>query len=283
MKIGKNILTGVFWILILSLLVAPLAIIWQISQREMAEYATPDVPILRETAVGELVQARRQDVQEYVILSGNFTSMKTAYQELSSRQAGSIRWLVNIGDEVHQGQVLGTYKGQEILSEVTGILQEMDTYSTTPYLRFRLFSPVVLECDVQDKELSILSRETELSTEAGELVRLVYASRQKNPDGTTHIRLSIESDRFTYGQSLKELRIMTGMVYRKTLVLPADCVYQKTQGENEPWYVRQVTEEGIYICELPVRISYSNGELICISGVEEGAWFDTGYKAVAGG
>lgn len=282
MKILKSILTGAFWLLIVSLLLAPLAIIWQISQREMEEYATPEVPILRETAVGELAQARRQDVQEYVILSGTFTGVETAYQELNSRQAGSIRWLVDIGDEIQQGQVLGTYKGKEILSEVTGILEEMDTYSTAPYLRFRLFSPVVLECDVQDKELSMLSRETELSTEAGEPVRLVYASRQKNPDGTTRIRLSIESDRFTYGQSLKELRIMTGMVYRKTLVLPADCVYQKRQGENEPWYVRQVTEEGIYIGELPVQISYSNGELICISGVEEGAWFDSGYKAIIG-
>lgn len=283
MKIWKNILMGAFWLLILSLLVAPLAIIWQISQRELAEYAAPEVPVLRETAVGALVQAKRQDVQEYLILSGTFTGVETAYQELNARQAGSIRWLVSVGDEVQEGQVLGTYKGNEILSEVTGILEEMDTYSTAPYLRFRLFTPVVLECDVEDKELSMLSRDTELSTEAGEPVRLVYASRQKNPDGTIRIRLSIESERFTYGQSFKELRIMTGVVYRKTLVLPADCVYQKTQGENEPWYVRQVTEDGIYIGELPVQIAYSNGELICVSGVEEGTWFDAGYKAVAGG
>lgn len=283
MKILKSILTGAFWLLILSLLAAPLAIIWQISQREMEAYATPEVPILRETAVGELAQARRQDVQEYVILSGSFTGVETAYQELSSRQAGAIRWLVGISDEVQEGQVLGTYKGQEILSEVTGILEEVDTYSTAPYLRFRLFSPVVLECDVTDKVLSMLSRETELSTENGELVQLVYASRQKNPDGTTRIQLSIETNRFTYGQSIRDLRVMTGMVYRKTLVLPVGCVYQKTEGEQEPWYVRQVTEDGIFIGELQVQIAYSNGEQVCVSGVEEGTWYDSGYKAVAGG
>lgn len=283
MKILKSIFTGAFWLLIVSLLVAPLAIIWQISQREMEEYATPSVPVLRETAVGELVRARRQDVQEYVILSGSFTGVETAYQELSSRQAGSIRWLVSIDDEVQEGQVLGTYKGQEILSLVTGILEEVDTYSTAPYLRFRLFSPVVLECDVTDKVLSMLSRETELSTENGEPVRLVYASRQKNPDGTTRIQLSIDTERFTYGQAVRDMRVMTGMVYRKTLVLPADCVYQKTEGEEEPWYVRQVTEDGIFIGELEVQIAYSNGEQVCVSGVEEGTWYDSGYKAVAGG
>lgn len=283
MKILKSIFTGAFWLLIVSLLVAPLAIIWQISQRELEEYATPSVPVLRETAVGELVRARRQDVQEYVILSGSFTGVETAYQELSSRQAGSIRWLVSIDDEVQEGQVLGTYKGQEILSLVTGILEEVDTYSTAPYLRFRLFSPVVLECDVTDKVLSMLSRETELSTENGEPVRLVYASRQKNPDGTTRIQLSIDTERFTYGQAVRDMRVMTGMVYRKTLVLPADCVYQKTEGEEEPWYVRQVTEDGIFIGELQVQIAYSNGEQVCVSGVEEGTWYDSGYKAVAGG
>ena len=168
------------------------------------------------------------------------------------------------------------------VSIVSDVQKDESGYSAAPYLRFRLFTPVVLECDVDDKELAMLSRETELTTENGEPVRLVYASRQKNADGTTRIRLSIESDRFTYGQSLKDLRIMTGMVYRKTLVLPADCVYQKTKGENEPWYVRQVTEEGIYIGELQVQIAYSNGELICISGVEEGTWYDSGYKAILG-
>lgn len=283
MKILKFILTGAFWLLIIALLVAPLGLIYQISQNEMAEYATPEVPILRETAVGDVAQATRQDVSEYVILSGSFTSTEYGYMELSARQASAIRWIVEIGDEIHEGQVLGTYKDKDIVSTVTGILVEMNPYATSPYLRFQLFTPVVLESRVEDRTLSMLKRSEELTTEDGETITLNFASMQKNPDGTTNVHLCIESDRYTYGQELSELRILTGRVYGNTLVLPSDCVYQKDEGEDEPWYARQVTEDGILIMEIEVQIGYTNGDVVCVSGVEEGTWFDTGYKAIAGG
>lgn len=283
MKILKSILCAVFWLLIIALLVAPLGLIWQISQEEQEEYAAPDAPILRETAVGDLAQAERQDVPEYITISGTFTSTEHAYMELNARQASSIRWVVSIGDEIQEGQVLGTYKGDPILSTVTGILVEMSTYSAAPYLRFRLFTPVELVSRVEDRILSILKRSDSLTTEKGEAVTLSYASMQKNADGTTSVRLAIDSEKYTYGQALSELRILSGVVYQKALVLPADCVYQKAVGDDEPWYVRQVTEDGVFLVEVEVEIGYSNGDLICVSGISEGDWFDTGYKALMGG
>lgn len=283
MKILKSILAGAFWLLIIALMVAPLGLIWQISENEMAEYATPEVPLLRETAVGDAVQATRQDVEEYVTLSGTFTSMEYAYMELNSRQAASTRWVVDIGDEIQEGQVLGTYKDTEIISAVTGILVEMNTYSTSPYLRVQQFSPVVLEARVEDRTLSVLKLSEELLTENGESVTLEFYSMQKNPDGTTNVRLSIDSEKYTYGQELSELRILTGRVYSKTLVLPSKCVYQKEVGDDKPWYARMVTEDGIFIMEVEVQIGYTNGDVVCVSGVEEGAWFDSGYKVIVGG
>ena len=282
MKLLKSIFVGAFWLLIIALLVAPLGLIWQISQDEMAEYAAPEVPVLQETAVGDVVQAIRQDVQEYVILSGTFTSTEYAYMDLNARQASSIRWIVDIGDEIQEGQILGTYKNTEIISTVSGILVEMNTYSASPYLRVQQFSPVVLEARVDDRTLSALTLAEELATENGESVTLEFHSMQKNPDGTTDVLLSIDSEKYTYGQELWELRILTGRVYRKTLVLPAKCVYQKETGENAPWYARMVTEEGIFLMEMEVQIGYTNGDVVCISGVEEGAWFDSGYKAIIG-
>ena len=283
MKILKSILTGAFWLLIATLLVAPLGLIWQISQNEMAEYAAPTVPILQETAVGDVVQATRQDVQEYVILSGTFTSTEYAYMELNTRQAPSIRWVVDIGDEIQEGQVLGTYKNTEVISSVTGILVELDTYSASPYLRVQQFTPVVLETRVDDRTLSALKSAETLITESGNPVSMVFFSMQKNPDGTTDVQLSIDSEKYTYGQELRELRILTGRVYGKTLVLPAKCVYQKESGENEPWYARMVTADGIFLEEMEVQIGYTNGDVVCISGVEEGSWFDSGYQAIVGG
>ena len=282
MKLLKSIFVGAFWLLIIALLVAPLGLIWQISQDEMAEYAAPEVPVLQETAVGDVVQAIRQDVQEYVILSGTFTSTEYAYMELNARQASSIRWVVDIGDEIQEGQVLGTYKNTEIISSVSGILVEVNTYSAAPYLRVQQFSPAVLEARIDDRTLSALILAEELSTEHGETVTLEFHSLQKNPDGTTDVLLSIDSEKYTYGQELRELRILTGRVYRKTLVLPAKCVYQKEAGENEPWYARMVTEEGLFLMEMEVQIGYTNGDVVCISGVEEGTWFDSGYKAIIG-
>ena len=283
MKIVKWILTASFWILIIALLMAPLGLIWQISQKEMEEYATPEAPVLRETAVGGLAQATRQDVPEYISVSGTFISTEYAYMELNTKQASSIRWVVGIGDEVQEGQVLGTYKDEAILSTVTGILVDMSTYSATPYLRFRLFAPVELEARVDDRTLSVLKRSDSLTTEKGEAVTLSFASMQKNADGTTDVRLTIDSEKYTYGQALNELRILTGVVYQKALVLPADCVYQKTAGDDEPWYARLVTADGIFLREVEVGIGYSNGDLICVSGISEGDWFDTGYKAILGG
>lgn len=282
MKILKSTFAGAFWLLIIALLVTPLGLIWQISQNEMAEYAAPEVPVLQETAVGDIIKATRQDVQEYVILSGTFTSTEYAYMDLNARQASSIRWIVDIGDEIQEGQILGTYKNTEIISTVSGILVEMNTYSASPYLRVQQFSPVVLETRVDDRTLSALTLAEELATENGESVTLEFHSMQKNPDGTTDVLLSIDSEKYTYGQELRELRILTGRVYRKTLVLPAKCVYQKETGENAPWYARMVTEEGIFLMETEVQIGYTNGDVVCISGVEEGAWFDSGYKAIIG-
>ena len=166
---------------------------------------------------------------------------------------------------------------------LTGIILEMNTYGTDAYLRIGLFEPVELSCRLDDRTLSILKRSDSLLTDNGETVTLLYASQQKNPDGTTNVRLTIDTDKYTYGEALSGLRIMTGQVYQRTMVLPVDCVYQKTAGENEPWFVRQVTAEGIFLTEREIQIGYSNSDYVCVTGVEEGECFDMGYKAIVGG
>lgn len=283
MKILKTILNCAFWLLIIALMVAPLGLIYRISDDEMQRYTTPDPPVLRESGWGKIVPAERTDMQEYTILTGSFTSQTYGYMELDKKTAGSIRWLVNVGDEIQEGQVIGSCNGAEICSTMTGILAEMNTYASSPYLRFRLFEPVEFSCRLPDSTLTLLRRSTGLTTEEGEAVTLSYVSRQKNQDGTTDVRLSIDSDRFTFGQEMDGLRIYTGTVYRKTLVLPVKCVYQKTEGEGSPWFVRQVTPDGEFMKEVEVKIGYSDGEYVCVTGINEGEYFDDGYKVTSGG
>ena len=56
------------------------------------------------------------------------------------------------------------------------------------------------------------------------------------------------------------------------------CVYTPTGSDKK--YVREVDEFGKYLQEVEVTTGYSNGEYICVSGIEEGAFCDSGYKAV---
>ena len=84
--------------------------------------------------------------------------------------------------------------------------------------------------------------------------------------------------------SLRQIsHIQTGRSYQGVVVLPLDCVYQKVQGNAYPWYVRQVTEDGIFVQEVEVEIGYISGNQVCVNGIAEGTYYDTGYKAVAGG
>lgn len=282
MKIVRMIVSGIFWLGILALLVAPLCIIYRISQEELKQYVTPEAPEFIETSIGDPVQVTRQDVAESVKLSGSFVSDTYFFQELKYKKLSDARWLVSVGDEVKIGQVLGILADQEILAEADGILTEINIYSNNPYLRIQLLKPIELSCRVTEEILPVL-RKTGLKTKEGEAVEVTFISQQKNYDGTTDVRLRIDSDRFAYGQTVSELAILNGTVYRDTLVLPVDCVYQKNPGENEPWYIRLVKEDGSILGEKRVTVGYSDGEIVCVSDVAEGIYCDSGYKAMMGG
>lgn len=283
MKFLKILLRCVFWLLILALMAAPIYLINLISREEIASYAAPEAPKLVEMAVGGIHQCTRGDISVYFEVSGSCTSSTYAYQELTYKNLDRTRWYVHAGQEIQEGQVLGVLKGEEILAEYSGILAEMNTYGTDPYLRILLLEPVEVECRVEDRVLSMLRRSQELKTQDGEAVTLIYASRQKNADGTTNVRLSIDTNKYTYGQYLGKLVIYTGQVYQQVLRLPVSCVYQKERGEDKPWYARQVTETGVFIREAVVEIGYSDGYWVTVTGVDEGEYFDSGYKSVVEG
>lgn len=285
MRIVKNIFKGIFWLLILALLVAPLGLIYHVSQAEMQEYQAPTVPVLRETAFGSIAQARREDVAECITVSGTFVSKTYAYIELTQKNPSLIRWDVNVGDEVLEGQVLGDYRGEHIVSTLTGILLEINAFNPeNAYLKVQLLEPLELECHVTDRLLSTLKHSgAGMTTEDGEAVTLTYTALTKNKDGTTTVRLSIASENNSYGETVEDLNLMTGRSYTMALVLPAKCLYQKTAGEEQPWYARQVTADGYFISEVEVTVGYSNGKLVCVSGINEGDYFDTGYQAISQG
>ena len=70
MKVIKIISKCIFWVLILALLLSPLALIYELSNREMEQYKMPDPPQFVQTSYGTVVQAERRDMAETESVSG---------------------------------------------------------------------------------------------------------------------------------------------------------------------------------------------------------------------
>lgn len=281
---GKKIIKALFWLLIIALLVLPLGLIYQISLSEMEEYTPSDSPVIRQVSIGTPVKAYRTDIKLYETVSGSFTSTEVAFMELDYKKPYEIRWIVSYGDEIEVGQVLGYYYGEEVISTVEGIISNINTSAAEPYLMVDCYAPLVLECAVGDEVMSPLKQFADrLTLVDGTKVGLTHVARTKNLDGTTTVRLTLDREGDTYGDRAENLTVYLGTGYPNVLVLPLDCVYQKVAGEDEPWYIRQVTEDGFLIGEMEVKIGYSDDDIAVVSGIEEGQYFDSGYKDVVSG
>lgn len=282
--IGRKIRKLLFWVLIIVLLLMPLGLIYQISLAEMDEYKVSDSPVIRQTSIGSPVQACRTDLDLYVTVSGTFTSTEVEFMELNYKKPYEIRWVVSHGDEVQKEQLLGYYNGKEVRSTVDGKIAMIDTSSSKPYIMVNSFAPLVLECSVNDATLKVIKQFGDsLSLGDGTNVTVAYIAKSRNPDGTTTVRFILNREGDTYGTAEKDMVILLGTSYPQVLTLPLNCIYQKTEGDEEPWYVRQVTEDGFLISEQQVVVSYADQTTAVVSGIEEGQWFDSGYKIVVSG
>lgn len=281
MNVLKGIGRVLAGVLLLMALAVPLVLIHEISKQEMEKYQEPVQGEYKPSAYGELAAVSRQDMEESIEISGNFVSNSYVFQELKYKDPGKIRWLVHSGDMTTQGELLGLYEGKEVISEVTGIIENISLGYEDAYIQYKTTDGLELECRVEDKILSIL-KGGGLKTEAGEAVSLNYTAPLKNEDGTTTVRLKIEGAAGYLGQSVPEMKLFTGRIFYDSLVLPEKCVYQKDPGQDAPWYARQISADGYFIQEVEVAIGYSDGENVCVTGVGEGEFYDTGYKAILG-
>lgn len=280
----KRVGSVCFWLLIVALLCLPVGLIFQISEAEMAQYEAAEIPALQQTAYGSPVQAVRMDIHESITLSGTFVSDTWADMELSISKTELLRWNVAEGDQIAEGDVLGTCNGRDITSTLTGIILDINVYSGSTgnqYIRVRLLEPLVLECEVTQEQLAAVQNYDDLTLADGTALTLEYVSLTRNEDDTTTVRFSLDDGTgYQYGQVLTDFALYTGVTYPQTLVLSEQCVYQKTEGEDQPWYARRVTEDGTFIEEIQVQISGSYDGMVRISGVAAGDWFDSGYRAV---
>ena len=274
---------GIVWILLtVCFFVMPLILIYQLSQKEMAQYQAPEDVEIVLGAYGKIVSPYRTDIQEYITVSGSMISDSIAYQELTVESPGKIRWTVSTGAVVVAGEILGYYGEETVCAEFTGRVSSISTSQGNAYIRYDTFEKLLLECRLGDTQLSYLKGSDSLTIEGGNAVTIERISPLKNADGTTTVQLHIEDDGLYCGQSIQNLIIYTGRVYPNVLVIDVDCVYRK-YSDTDTWYVRQVDAHGVFIAEREVQIGYANEDVVCISGISEDVYIDSGYKAVVEG
>jgi hypothetical protein len=260
---------------LLALLVAPVILIFLISQAEMAQYKPKAVPRIGELTYGEIMPVFVTDMQETVTLSGVVVSNETIFIELPPK-AAEIRFIVNAGDVVIAGDVIGYLNGEPFRAEKTGYIQNVDRWSADPYIQMQSLDNLALSCMVSSIQAKQLTRKgANLTTADGMELLLIKQGKVEDNEGKVEFLFSFLGGVLNLGHVFEQLTVKTGLVYQDALVVNKNCVYQLEDGG--PYYVRTVDESGRYIAQLEVGIGYSDDEIICITGIPVGTLCDSGY------
>lgn len=281
MLILKRVLQVLAVLLLISLFILPVGIIYKISQEEQAQYAAPEAISIRELSYGETAVAFRTDMMETVTISGTAISNAAGFMELNYSKPYNIRFLVTSGDVIREGELIGYYEGREIYASETGIIEQI-SLGESPYIQLASLEDLALECYVDASVLRILTREgVDLRTEEGVSLQVIEVGLTQSGDNLTRVLLRVDGGNLQCGQTLKDLELTTGRLYEQVLVIESRCIYHKP-GDSKA-YVRVVDYDGSFLREAEVTTAYSAGEYTCITGIDEGTYCDSGYKAIVEG
>lgn len=279
MRTIKRILTVLFCIILIAVLVAPVGILYYISEEEQAQYQPDSIPTVEEMAYGDIVDIRRRDMSETITLSGTVVSVSDFFVELNVKDPYSLRFMVSVGDVIHPGDLIAYNGDKEILSEAYGMIREISLGSDS-YLRMASLEDLALECYVKQSQRKTLLRSLlELTDEDGASLTFLSADEVYTNGNTTKVLLRYDKEDLCYGQTFEDLTLTTGRVYSDALVVEERCVYRKAGSEG--YYLRIVDGEGKFVSESEVKLGYSDGTYVCVSGVDEGMFCDSGYRAFA--
>ncbi len=276
---AKSILKYVFGLLLVALLIAPVFVLLYISNLEQTQYQPVSNEVqLVERSYGEPIQVVRMDIREQVVLSGQVVSTDVIYEELELEKPYDLRLRISYGDYLAEGDLIGYYHGEEVLSKSTGIVSSINTSSG--YIEMKDLNSLALECRVDEITLNILKRQSlQLTDKDGNGFQIAKIDPFPDANGLTRVLLTFDNKALYYGQNLSGLSLNTGRVYNDCLAVSSRCVYSKDGGNT--YYVRTVESDGTVLEEKEVELGAVVGSFTCITGVNEGTWCDSGYRAVA--
>lgn len=280
MRIVRNIGKCLVAALFLCLLVAPVVLLFYISDREQSQYQPAPNVELTDFAYGKLCAVTRRDVEEQITVSGRVVSGGVVFIELSQyKNPYDIRMVVDYGQRVDTGDILGYYKGEPVLADKAGIVKRISQGSDS-YIMLESIDDLVLSVQVTDQRaLSCFTGENaQLTTEDGKI--FTVKEIEETAGGAT-ILLACDNQALIYGGEYDKLVLKTGRVFPQALMVEESCVY--THPGEKQYYIRQVEADGTFVEEREVTLGYTVDGYVCVSGVPEGTWCDSGYKAVIEG
>ncbi len=280
----KTIGKVIFALLLVAVLVAPVGALLYLSEQEQAQYTTPpaDHLELKEQSYGMPEKALRKDVSEIINLSGTVISTDVVYEELDLENPSKLRLLISAGQYLQAGDPIGYYENREVPATKSGVIRSVNVYGSEPYIELWDLEKLAVECYVNDLQLKILKRSSlKLSDEEGNPYEVLRIDAIPSANGLTRVLITSESAPLIYGKAMAELPLNTGRIYTDSLVVPSRCVFSTDGGAT--YYVRLVHADGTVIGNSKIEIGYTMDGWTCISGIEEGQYCDSGYKAIVEG
>lgn len=261
----RKILGTVIFIIILM----PIVFVYLLSTKEMESYNDYENYNFTEKAIGDVYITKRRDIKEYYKVSGEVVSGKSEIIELSE----VYNYLyVQLGEEVKKNQIIGyDNTGRNIMSPCNGVISEIDF--DNKYIRIDSFEDILLKCAADKNTCKSIQDEKKLLISKKEIEIDKISDVCK--EGFQDIYFKVNNDTYMVGEKYTKLKIYTGRTYKDVLTIESECVYQKEDGL---YYVRVVNEKGEFLTEQQVQVGYSSDKYICITGVDENTYCDSGYK-----
>ncbi len=269
----KNFIVKIVAFLVFVVLaVTPLIMMYKLSQNEMEDYVQDKQYNYRETAYGEISMVCRKDIEQYYMVDGQFESSTYKKMTFEADKAHNIEIIVAENDEVYKNQTIANIDGKKIVSQCNGVICEINEMEG--FVKVLSYDEPELNCYVEKKIADALKANDSLKLEDGRKVTVKSVSNTM-VDNRILVVLRIENCDYMNGETVEDLKLFTGRVFKDILAVDKRTVYKKNDGN---YYVRTVDEAGYFIAEIQVNVNYESDDEIGITGVEEGTYCDAGYS-----
>lgn len=253
----------------------PTAVVFVISHKELNKYKVDNNYQLKEKAYGSLINPSRQEIKEYYEVKGEISSNIIQFIEIPMSNSSEIKMVVEEGEEVYNGQIIGYCNGVNIISSYDGVVKVIEKASDKTVVKIQSFEGLVLKAfipgELEDRFANVMY------DEAGIAFTLISKSKQYKEEGIECIYSMSDISQYRFGQKFDSFRLYTGQIFSETLVIPKDCIYQKNDKKN---YVRLCDDGGYFIREQEVELGLEINNFIAISGLKEEDNCDSGYSYV---